>query len=401
MPCEPCRTPNGWEKGKIDQCPECGRLRWLPDDGKQLYPVPGFKPGQRSISEVSNRDFSVVKDLVKPKRLRLPHSIRYYRGKDKKKRKMSEDRSQMEIIFGMTERPKKKRKEPWKSILKHCNSYAEKYGLELTQLLPNSEVKHSEPLLLHWKGNNPFYSFPEISNCADHTPQITPGEDPNWDIYNLDLNQMGNWYGNPFKPEQRNAIDSVLRNEGSLQIVALPTGYGKTRIVQTVTRVLRHHEKGPTLMISPLVALRDDQREDFEKEVNKPFDHFGDGGMESRFITSSEEDHFSIRRELITDKLDLLCCAPEQILFPSTSSSWFEAFHRMEKPFSTLVVDEAHLIGDWGSSIRPQFLLIEMLKDRLIEMNPKLRVVLQSATITKSEEKELRSMIGTVTYLRE
>ena len=61
----------------------------------------------------------------------------------------------------------------------------------------------------------------------------------------------------------------------------------------------------------------------------------------------------------------------------------------MKIPFSTLIIDEAHLVGDWGSSFRSNFLLLGQLMNRLIEMNPKLRVILQSATITKNEKKEL------------
>ena len=67
--------------------------------------------------------------------------------------------------------------------------------------------------------------------------------------------------------------------------------------------------------------------------------------------------------------------------------SWIEIFQRMKRPFSTLVVDEAHVVGDWGSSFRSHFLLLGELKDRMVEMEPDLRVILQSATITKEEEK--------------
>ena len=66
-----------------------------------------------------------------------------------------------------------------------------------------------------------------------------------------------------------------------------------------------------------------------------------------------------------------------------------EVFRRMKTPFSTLVIDEAHLVGDWGSSFRSNFLLLGQLMHRMIELNPGLRVVLQSATITKNERKEL------------
>ena len=61
----------------------------------------------------------------------------------------------------------------------------------------------------------------------------------------------------------------------------------------------------------------------------------------------------------------------------------------MKVPFSMMVVDEAHIIGSWGASIRPQFQLLSLVKDRLLDRNPFLRVLLMSATISISEEKEL------------
>ena len=74
---------------------------------------------------------------------------------------------------------------------------------------------------------------------------------------------------------------------------------------------------------------------------------------------------------------------------------------RMKNPFSTLVIDEAHLVGDWGSTFRPHFLLLGQLKDRLVEMNPDLRVVLQSATISKNEGSELESLFDRLKPLEE
>ena len=59
----------------------------------------------------------------------------------------------------------------------------------------------------------------------------------------------------------------------------------------------------------------------------------------------------------------------------------------MKVPFSMMVVDEAHIIGSWGASIRPQFQLLSLVKDRLLDRNPFLRVLLMSATISISEEK--------------
>ena len=62
------------------------------------------------------------------------------------------------------------------------------------------------------------------------------------------------------KEEQWNAVSSVLKKPNSLSIIALPTGYGKTRIAQSITWCLRRKSKGMTLMISPLISLMDDRK---------------------------------------------------------------------------------------------------------------------------------------------
>ena len=227
--------------------------------------------------------------------------------------------------------------------------------------------------------------------CPDGITSPNPGEDPKWSTYHLDLNMHESLFQTSFKPKQKTAIEQILRYTGSRQIIALPTGYGKTRIVQTVTNILRKSGGGPALMISPIIALRDDQREAFIKDFDDNSKIF-DRRFSGRFITAEDDDIPKIIDDLIDDRIDLLCCAPEHILNPGQNMSWTEIFMRMKNPFSTLVIDEAHLVGDWGSTFRPHFLLLGQLKDRLVEMNPDLRVVLQSATISKNEGSELESL---------
>ena len=95
---------------------------------------------------------------------------------------------------------------------------------------------------------------------------------------------------------------------------------------------------------------------------------------------------------LLEDQVDVLCCSPETLLSPVRGSHWVEVFLRMRNPFSLMVVDEAHTIGDWGASIRPEFQLLGWVKDRLLDRDPRLRVLLMSATITKQEETELKKL---------
>ena len=379
MTCKICKTNEDRDPGWIGKCPKCHELRWYPGTGDRLFLVPGLINGSPPLVPVSDERESAINDLKRPKRTRLISKHRYGA-------KARKELDHIEYLLGL-EKPSGK----WERRLEAFKNKIAPMGLALTQLVPDSDIRESEPLLLHWEGVDPFSTFPSMQICSDPKPIPNAGQDPSWGAYELDLNMHPKIFESEFRENQRKAIEQILRSTGSRQIIALPTGYGKTRIVQTVTNILRNHGKGPTLMITPIIALRDDQREAFENDFatnSKVFSREFRGA----FITPEQNDISDVMDDLINDRIDLLCCAPEHLLNPSSEMSWIEVFRRMKRPFSTLVVDEAHVVGDWGSSFRSHFLLLGQLKDRLVEMEPDLRVILQSATITRDEEKELSNL---------
>lgn len=364
----------------IGPCPECEELRWYPGSGDRIFKVPGFIGGKPPLVPVDDERESKIQDLRRPKRTRLISKYRYGA-------KARNEPEHIEYLLGL-QKPSGK----WTARLEAFRRHVAPLGLSLSQLVPDSKINESAPLLLHWKGMDPFKTFPAMQASNDPSTKAKAGKDPKWASYDFDINIHPQIFGNSdFRKHQKKAIKQILQNTGSRQIIALPTGYGKTRIVQTVTNILRKHGKGPTLMITPIIALRDDQREAFDKDFDANFKVFN-REFKGAFITPEQDDVNEIMDDLINDRLDILCCAPEHLLNPSASMSWIEVFRRMKRPFSTLVVDEAHVIGDWGSSFRSHFLLLGQLKDRMVEMEPDLRVVLQSATITIEEEKELNNL---------
>lgn len=379
MPCNVCRSADGMGEYWIGPCPECEELRWYPGSGDRIFKVPGFIGGKPPLVPVDEERNSIIQDLRRPKRTRLISKYRYGA-------KARNEPEHIEYLLGL-QKPSGK----WTARLEAFRRHIAPMGLSLSQLVPDSEIIESEPLLLHWKGIDPFDTFPAIQQCPDPITTANARSDPNWGNYKLDLNMHPSIFDSEFREHQKKAIEQILESTGSRQIIALPTGYGKTRIVQTVTNILRNHSKGPTLMITPIIALRDDQREAFDKDFRDNFKIFN-REFNGAFITPEENDVDEVIDDLINDRLDILCCAPEHLLNPSSSMSWIEIFQRMKRPFSTLVVDEAHVVGDWGSSFRSHFLLLGQLKSRMVEMEPDLRVILQSATITIEEEKELKNL---------
>jgi superfamily II DNA or RNA helicase len=377
LTCKRCSTDENLYGGWAGRCLNCGKLRWSPD-GDKLNPIPGFVNSSPPIIEAEDITQSILNFLNKSKLTRMP-SLRRYKGEGKTE--------SLEILTNIPAESLSKitkindRYEKYKSFFV-------KFGLDLVPLIPENKIIHDDPLLICKKGEDAYFFSEEIRKSTE--TQIPPIsiQDPSIDSYLTHINfHAQTIFSQDFRVEQEKAIKQILTYTGSKQVISLPTGYGKTRIVQTVTNILRDHDKGPTLMISPIIALRDDQREAFLNDLKMSSRTFN-----SSFLTPEIEDYDNIIQDLLDDRLDLFCCAPEHLMQPDFQMSWIEVFSRMKNPISTLVVDEAHLIGDWGATIRPDFLLLGELKNRLLELNPELRVILQSATITTNERKELSKL---------
>jgi len=286
------------------------------------------------------------------------------------------------------------------------NEYLQAYGIEylrLTGVVPGQAILADEPLvLLPMGGNLPAI---QITQCVDGLPVGNPSPEVNLiplmsDVEELrnvlmqrDKNVRNRQDSNGLKPKQIEVIEKVLKQPGSLTIAALPTGFGKTRIAQSIAWALRNNNLGPAVMISPLISLMDDQRSQwtvFSDDVANS-DLHPEKTYKSKFLTQVEDQHpLDMMAELAEGDIDLFCSSPETLMnAPSDRPAWIDTLSKLEKPVSLLIVDEAHIIGDWGASIRPEFQLLSWVKDRLLQSNRDLRVLLMSATISAEEENEL------------
>lgn len=160
-----------------------------------------------------------------------------------------------------------------------------------------------------------------------------------------------------FRPGQEDVIRAVL--VGRDAIAVMPTGQGKSLCYQLPATLL----PGLTLVISPLIALMQDQVTAMRQHsiVAAAF-HSGLSGLEKSLVLE----------DLQRRRVQLLYLAPERMQH--------EGFLRLLRTLwvSLLVVDEAHCISQWGHDFRPDYLKIGRLRRELT--NPPCLALTATAT---------------------
>lgn len=150
------------------------------------------------------------------------------------------------------------------------------------------------------------------------------------------------WGHYQFRPQQKNIILSVLNQKDTVAL--MPTGGGKSICYQVPAILL----SGVTLVISPLIALMQDQVAALKAK-----------GINAAYLSAGmhNSDVKQILRNTIEEGYDLLYISPERI----QTELFLDYLPVMN--ISLIAVDEAHCVSQWGHDFRPDYLKISSLRN--------------------------------------
>lgn len=172
------------------------------------------------------------------------------------------------------------------------------------------------------------------------------------------------------RPGQVEAICSVLARRDTLAV--LPTGSGKSAIYQIAGLLTA----GPTIVVSPLIALQQDQVEGIEEHQA--------GGAALVNSTMRVAEREKALEDFEEGTFEFLFLAPEQFANEETMA------HLRAAPPSLFVVDEAHCISEWGHDFRPDYLRL----GAIIEELGRPTTLALTATASPPVRKEIVERLG-------
>lgn len=178
------------------------------------------------------------------------------------------------------------------------------------------------------------------------------------------------WGFEAFRPGQDEVVESVF--EGTDTLVLFPTGGGKSLCYQVPATVF----EGMTLVISPLVALMQDQVQQLK-----------DRGISATFINSTIPS-YEVEQRLVNARngmYKLLYCAPERL----KTTLWEAELPKLN--IDLVAIDEAHCISEWGHDFRPSYREIRTSLESIAEST---RWVALTATATPEVQKDIVESLG-------
>ncbi|MCU4183316.1 RecQ family ATP-dependent DNA helicase [Acidiferrimicrobium sp. IK] len=182
------------------------------------------------------------------------------------------------------------------------------------------------------------------------------------------------------RDDQLTAIAALV--EGAKPVLVVQrTGWGKSAVYWIATALRRRSGAGPTLVVSPLLALMRDQVGAAERM-----------GLRAATINSTNvEDWDAVTARLDAGELDVLLISPERLNNPSFRAA---VLPDLARRIGTLVVDEAHAISEWGHDFRPDY---RRLGELIAGLDRSVAVLATTATANARVTADIAAQLGTDT----
>lgn len=179
------------------------------------------------------------------------------------------------------------------------------------------------------------------------------------------------------RDDQVRAVQALV-DERRRVLVVQATGWGKSAVYWGATAAIRSNGGGPTLVVSPLLALMRDQIAAAERT-----------GLRAATVNSTNFEAWDeIFALLDQDQLDVLLVSPERLGNPRFA----ERLPGLLAGCGLLVIDEAHCVSDWGFDFRPDY---QRLTRTLLSLAPGTPVLATTAT---ANERVTRDVAGQLAH---
>ena len=180
------------------------------------------------------------------------------------------------------------------------------------------------------------------------------------------------------REDQWLAIEALVADKRRALVVQR-TGWGKSAVYFVATALLRERGAGPTVIVSPLLALMRNQVEAAAR-----------AGIHARTINSSNTEEWdTVRHEVTAGTVDVLLVSPERLNNPDFRD---HVLPELAAATGLLVVDEAHCVSDWGHDFRPDY---RRLRTILADLPPGVPVLATTATANARVTADVAEQLGT------
>jgi ATP-dependent DNA helicase RecQ len=179
------------------------------------------------------------------------------------------------------------------------------------------------------------------------------------------------------RPDQWTAIKALVVDRRRALVVQR-TGWGKSAVYFVATALLRERGAGPTVIVSPLLALMRNQIAAAQT-----------AGISARTINSANiEEWDEVHAEIEAGTVDVLLVSPERLNNPGFRDL---ILPKLAETAGMLVIDEAHCISDWGHDFRPDY---RRLRSVVAGLTPDVPVLATTATANARVTRDVAEQLG-------